>query len=217
MTDVKIKKLVVFLILVFIVSLVSVGCSSGGDTQKTANVAASNQGEKVVLPKDAPELMGRVKEIIGNEVTIYKAEIVENAGNAVEGQRPASPEEVQNNRGQGQTQTQGQGQRPDNMGARMKMTDQTETLIIPVGTPIVMMQRGATEANTVALTEIKKDQMLRIWKNDGEISLVQVISGMGAGNRQGQAAGNNGQQGSGGAGFGGAAGFGPPPGTSGGR
>ncbi|RYD03358.1 hypothetical protein N752_20085 [Desulforamulus aquiferis] len=141
---------------------------------------------------------------MGNEVTIYKMDTAQNEG-AGEGQRPnPGQEEAQNNPGQGQQQGQAQsqqGQRPENMGPRMVISDETETFIIPVGTPIVMLQRGSAESSTVALTEIKKDQMLRIWKQEGEISLVQVIGSMGAGNRQGQGQGGRGQ-GMGGGGFG---------------
>lgn len=236
----KFNKLIFMLTVTFVAAMV-VGCSNGTESpQKVTqeNTATLSEGQKVALPEEQPALIGKVKEIVGNEVTVFKGEVSQNEGTPNEG----APNEGAPNEGapkeesvseeaqekinairekvangtitpeQAREELQNLGLQPNqNPNRGMKFTEQTETFIIPVGTPIVTMQRGTNEANQVGLTEIKKDTILRIWKKDGTVTFVQVISAMG--NRQG--AGGN-VPGAGG-GMPPGMGFGPPAGMGGGR
>jgi hypothetical protein len=220
--SVKLNKLILMLVVTFAAVLV-VGCSSGiNAAQKVTqeNAATVSEGQKVALPEEQPALTGKVKEIVGNEVTVYKAEA--NPNEETPKEEPLSEEardklqaireKVQN----GTITSEQAKEEMDKLGIQpgptrnpMKFTEETETFIIPVGTPIVTMQRGSNEANQVELTEIKKDTVLRIWKNGDAVSFVQVIGGSG---QRGTGQGTNGQ----GPGFGGDMppdmGGGPPPG-----
>lgn len=165
----KIAVLVITLIMV-----TAAGCG-GAETTQEAGADTAAQEQQVALPEEAPALIGKVKEIVGNEVTVFKAELPQNQTAPAE--RPVN----QNSTGQGQNNA-GQsrdnpGQRPLNKGMAMNFTEETETFLIPVGTPIVSMQRGTGKASQVALTDIKKDTILRVWKQDGNITFVQVAGG----------------------------------------
>lgn len=195
------------LVLVLILALMSVtvfGCSnSGSETAQKAqgNNETASESQKVALPEEKPAFFGKVKEIVGNEVTVYIGQVAQNNGTQKE---PANQTQNQT-QNPNQTQNQNQpnsGANPGNRGFRMNFTEETKTFIIPVGTPIATMQRGSKEANQVGLTEIKKDTVLRVWEKDGSVSFVLVAGGNGAMRRQG--AGSNG------------AGAGYPPGMGGG-
>lgn len=188
----------VFAFIVLLIAAVAAGC--GGGTEGTQKVPQGNNAavsEKVALPEERPSLIGKVKEIVGNEVTVFKGEVPQNQGTPA-GQ-PANQDQAQG----------AQGARPQNRGMGMTFSGETETFLIPVGTPIVTMQRGTGEVSQVGLTEIKKDAIIRVWKNEDAISFVQVM-GANMPRGTGQGAGGNRQ----GAGTG--AGGGIPPGMGGG-
>ena len=137
----KFRNLIRVLLLIFISTLV-VGCSSAAETaQKTAqdNRSTVDGSEKVTMPEGRPTLMGKVKEIIGNEVTVYIAEAPQNEGAVKEeaSKQPQTGESSQPN------------QQAVNRGFAMNFTEETKTFIIPVGVPIVTMQRGSAEASDV--------------------------------------------------------------------
>lgn len=145
------------------ISIAAAGCGGTAETSQKDNSTVV-EGEKVTLPEESPTLIGKVKEIVGNEVTIYIGQVAQNEG---------TPKENSN-----LTQTQNQNQdnkggRPENAGFGMKFTEETETFLIPVGIPIVTMQSGS-DPKQVELTKITEDSILRIWKEDGTISFVQV-------------------------------------------
>ncbi|SHK39721.1 hypothetical protein [Desulforamulus aeronauticus] len=186
----KVKRMMVALLLV-VMSLTVIGCSGSGGTEAAPKEAqeakeTSNESQKITIPEEKPAFIGKVKEIVGNEVTVYKAEVNQNQGPSQENQaREVQPQErpakdSSADQAQTPTPTQGdQGARPGNGGFRMNFTEETETFMIPVGVPIVTMQggRGSQEATVVQLTQIKKDTVLRIWKTDDEVSFVQVTGG----------------------------------------
>ncbi|MEG6521829.1 hypothetical protein [Desulfotomaculum sp. 1211_IL3151] len=155
-----------------------VGCSGGGTATNEKAVQSETSGtQKVTMPEDRPAFMGKVKEIVGNEATIFKAEIDPN-GEVPQG-APANQPQSQNQQPANQA-----GSQPANSGARgnqggpgMSFSEEAETLLIPVGVPIVSMQRGSQEVTEVGLSQIKKDTLLRIWETNGEISFVQVMGG----------------------------------------
>lgn len=185
-------KRIMLVLVVALLSLTVVGCSGSSGTggteasQKEAQEAkeASSGSQKVSLPEEKPAFMGKVKEIVGNEVTVYKAEVNQNQGPPQESQaKDAQLKEKQaKDSPENQTQTPNQANqeaRPGNGGFRMNFTEETETFMIPVGVPIVTMQRGggSQEATVVELSQIKKDTVLRIWKTNDEVSFVQVTGG----------------------------------------
>lgn len=191
----------VFVLMIVLIAAIAVGCSGGTEaTHKDSqeNNAAVSEGQKVALPEERPALIGKVKDIVGNEVTVFKGELPQNRGTPTE--QPATQSQNQAN----------QGARPQNRGMGITFTEETETFLIPVGTPIVTMQRGTGEVTQVGLTEIKRDTILRVWKKDDTISFVQV-TGANMPRGTGQGAGGNRQ----GAGTGAGAGGGIPPGMGG--
>ncbi|MFZ7101958.1 MAG: hypothetical protein ACOWWO_04760 [Peptococcaceae bacterium] len=203
-------KTAAFLLLLFFGVLLTASCSNGNNSETAPTAAPA--GEEIIVPEKTPDLMGRVIEVIGNEVTIYKME-----GNFAQGmgQRQANSGADSGDQGEQQEQIpdtnnsspNNQEQRPENTTPRVTTAEEKEAFIIPVGTPIVMMQRGSTEPAIVGLTEIKKEQILRIWKNDEDtVEFVQLMGG--AGQRSGSGQG----PGFGGGGFPG----GMPPGGMGG-
>ncbi|AEG59213.1 hypothetical protein [Desulforamulus ruminis] len=204
----KFPNLIRVLLFIFISTLV-VGCSNTAETaQKTPqeNSSTADGSEKITMPEGRPTLMGKVKEIIGNEVTVYIAQAPQN--------EEAPKEEATK---QPQTEESSQpNQRAGNRGFAMNFTEETKTFIIPVGVPIVTMQRGSAEVSDVGLTGVKKDAILRIWEQDGAISFVQVTGGGGqTGNRQGTGSNGAGGGANGPGGMGGMGG--PPPGMGGNR
>lgn len=145
------------LILIFLLfSMSTMSCSSGTENQKTEGQTQSKAeslvtSENIDVPREKPDLIGKVKDIVGNEVTAYKVEIAEATEQETQENtlKPAADETNQNS----------QDLRRANRPFDLKVTEETETFIIPVGTPIVTMQRGTNETKTIALTEIKKDQL----------------------------------------------------------
>ncbi len=179
-------KRIILVLMVALLSLTVVGCSGGTEAapkEAQEAKAGSSESQKVSLPEEKPALIGKVKEIVGNEVTVYKAEVNSNQGPPQESQTKDAQrkeEQAKNSSEKSQTPNQNnQGARPGNGGFRMNFTEETETFMIPVGVPIVTMQggRGSQEATVVQLTQIKKDTVLRIWKTNDEVSFVQVTGG----------------------------------------
>ncbi|MTV48384.1 hypothetical protein GJ688_05230 [Heliobacillus mobilis] len=206
------------------------GCNSNGAS--TSNPTAQSQsgkegttnGAAITLPDRQPELVGKVKDIVGNEVTLYKGKIEQNQDGAssnnngsdgtangngqnqnnqnrrnrqnnLNGQNDQTGQNSQNGQNGENRNQRDNGQRPAGMG-RMTFTDETETILIPVGTPLATMQRGSRDAVSAQLTDIKKDQIIRIWKKGDTIEFVQLLGGVSGSQRPDR------QQGSGQAGSG---------------
>lgn len=180
----------------FLISVLTLmaACSNTENPSKEVAATPELNGENLAVPERTPNLMGRVVEVIGNEVTVYKMEAdlaQRTPGAGGEGNQRASVSATAGN------------QRP-----QMLASGEKEAFVIPVGTPIVSVQRGnSIQLTTVELTEIKKDQILRVWKDEGIVEFVQLMST--SGNRG--AGGNTGGQNQGQGGF-----LGMPPGGGGG-
>ncbi|MFZ5942637.1 MAG: hypothetical protein ACOYVD_00865 [Bacillota bacterium] len=173
------KKIVLLLLLAALLFIM--GCQN--KETATANIVQENSPtEAPAVPERVPDLMGRVKEVIGNEVTIIKMDPA--LGQRI-GQRGNSDQQRETN-DSNQPQpgdnvaVSNQGQKPQNIPTQDPTAQETEPFIIPVGTPIVMMQRGNTNPTIIDLTEIKKDQILRVWKYEGYVEFVQVLGGIGS-------------------------------------
>jgi len=157
-----------------LVMLFAAGCGSDTGAANADNTAAVVDAEKVVVPEGEPALVGKVKEIVGNEVTVYIAEMPAGSGGIPVGNRQPIAS--------GEAPPDNQAQRPQAPRAGFKVSEETETFIIPVGTPLATVQRGAGEAARTELSEIKKEQFIRVWKKDEAIVFVQIMAM--PGNRQ---------------------------------
>ncbi|MEG6513852.1 hypothetical protein V6C32_18310 [Desulforamulus ruminis] len=151
------------LLLVFIAAITA-GCQSSDAEEGQKASPGMAESEKVTLPQGEPALIGKVKEIIGNEVTVYIAQAAQNG----ETDKPADQTETQNQ--------EHKGERTGTLGGEVTFSEETETFLIPVGVPMVAMQSGRNEAGEIELTKITADAILRIWKTDGAISFVQVTN-----------------------------------------
>jgi len=200
---VNLKNVLLVLILICILALTA-ACSGKEDANGKVTTAAS-EAEALTVPERVPDLMGRVVGIIGNEVTIYRIEgnFPQTASGRGGGQKPANIAENQNNSEQSSRENPGL----ENRMPQITVSEEKEAIIIPVGTPIVTIQRGSTQAISVGLTEIKKDQILRVWKDEDIVEFVQLMAV--AGGRGGTGGGQNPGQGgfSGGGGIPGGGGF----------
>lgn len=172
----------IFLSVLVLVLFFSFGCGKAEQSQPTGNLSKENADSGIIIPEESPALIGRVKEIVGNEVTIYKME--RNSAKVAENKSNSNSDNANSSASGNEKSPKGGG------GAPMKLTGETETFLIPVGTPIVQRQRGGSEPTTVDLSEIKADQLMSIWKEDDNIVLVQIM-GIG-GSRAGGNQGNNG-------------------------
>lgn len=190
---------VVCILVIAAIPLAGAGCTSSSNTSAqsnaTASTSANSTAEKVTLPKDQPALVGKVKEIVGNEVTIYKAQGTLPRMRPPEGTAPSNNGNRYNSSNgynrDNSNNGNNTGSRPAGKGPGMQFTKETETLIIPVGTPMAIAQRGG-EATSISLTDIKKDQILLIWKKDGAVSFVEVMGDMGNRNSNSNQQGSNG-------------------------
>ncbi len=160
------KLLAVLTIAVAAVALV--GCGSGSAEEPNQTDAAVGEVNKVTLPQERPDLIGKVKEIVGNEVTMYKAEM--NTGESTS----TSDQQIEEQQTDNQQAAQQAG--PGKSGFKMNFSETAETITIPVGTPIVSRQRGANEVTEVGLSGIKQDSILQIWRQDDTITFVQVMA-----------------------------------------
>ena len=202
------------LVLVAVTTLISiavVGCSSETKAPQQDDAAAVSENQTVVIPQEQPSLMGKVKDIVGNEVIVFKGEVNQTEGPPKEEPKPLTEEAQDQIKAirekvaagtitpeQAREELQSLGIQPNQTQNRMEFTEETETFIIPVGTPIVTMQRGTNEANQVELTDITKDNILLIWKKDDVVEFVQLMGGGRAGNRESM--GGNGERPGGGMG-----------------
>lgn len=165
------------------------GCGSSTADSGQATPAK----ETISIPQEEPAITGMVKAIVGNEVTIYKM--------AAPQGRPETPASDQQTSATASTQdkaktgskTEDAGRQTANTnsppaangaedtdsspadGTKTPPSGETETFIIPAGAKIVAMNGG--ENTTAALTDIKENQMIRVWKTNETISLVQVMGG----------------------------------------
>jgi hypothetical protein len=157
--------------LLMVVLLGVAGCSSGEEAAQGNDSAPVAGDETIALPEETPALIGRVKEIIGNEVTVYKMQLPSQDGRPTRQEGTQNPPNQPDQQDQADQSNQAQGNRP----AMTEATGETETLIIPVGTPIVTVDRSTNETTSVELTEIKADQILRVWMEDDTVQFVQVM------------------------------------------
>ncbi|MCW2278217.1 hypothetical protein [Heliophilum fasciatum] len=208
------KGILLFTMVVATTALTACGNSGSALTDPASKSVSERQNVGMNRPQRPPELTGKVKEINGNTVVVYKAAVDESqavpaSGNSANNPAPpTAPGQGLRGNGQGQgprgngpnaddPNGPDQGQRsngPNGQGLRrgtpMTFTEETETLTIPEGTTITQMQRGQGQT-TLQVAELKKDQILHVWKTDNTIELIQVMSDRSNGGNGGN--GGNGQ------------------------
>ncbi len=198
----KINKLFLALVVTFVAMFVF-GCSSAKQTPNQANENIVAEDEQIAIPEEEPTLTGKVKEIVDNKVTVYKAAALDQASGqppANEGPPGGNPPANEGTPGENPpsktdqaTDPNNDKPRPGNMPPELQVTEETETFTIPADTPIVSMQRGS-ETIQMNLTDIKADQFLRVWQKDDAVYFVQVMSGVGPRAGNPEDTGNNGPE-----------------------
>lgn len=161
------KKLLVLMVLLLL--LVSAGCASDtgqeGNNVNEPSISDENTSDAVVQaphPQSSPpDLIGEVKTIQGNKVTVYKANLNEDIKPPEAGGR--QKEQMSKEQRQ-EMQDKSPEERSQRMAERFQVTEETYDLIIPVGTSILKKQRPGSEATS------KSDEMLEIGDiNEGDL------------------------------------------------
>ncbi len=154
------------LIVLILLSLVLTGCTEANESDNAASSNSNNEAqikenerEEGQRDRRRPDMFGRVKSIIGNEIVLEIAEMP---------QRPTNKSGEQGNKTAGVPGGgNGDGERPRGVGMReIKLTGETATLLIPVGIPIsTRSQNGMKE---IDLADIYVGATLQIWFDDEE-------------------------------------------------
>lgn len=170
------KILSMFLLMVCLV-IVTAGCNQ--DSANTAQVSKTAGTGETSIPGDDPALMGKVKEIIGNEVTIYEMAVPDNNQAGPPPQEnilpDTSPRYALEEEAPINAETAGSS---DDFAPTIPIpTESTETVtfLIPAGTPIIGMNTGQEGTSLLTLSDISEGSTIRVWKNDGIITTVQVM------------------------------------------
>lgn len=148
-----------FFAVLFLSFCLLTACNNSSDhaSSKSTEFETSSENTNYELPARIPDLQGKVKEIIGNEVTIFKMMSSDAQGSKNLADKEALPKKPGGN--------------------RLQLSTETECFMIPVGIPIVTlkMTEGQRTAQSVDMTEITKDAILKIWKaEDGTVEFVQL-------------------------------------------
>lgn len=178
----KVNKLMSKVLIVIIcLSVVLAGCT---ESKESGDVASKNTINEVQEEKDdnsegqrsrnRPDMFGRVKSIIGNEVVLEIAEMPQIA---------VDKDDDQKNKAAGAPTGggNGTGQRPEGVARReLKFTGETATLLIPIGIPITTRFQG--DSKEIDLADIYAGVSLQIWfddidKEDRMITRVMMMQG----------------------------------------
>ncbi|WZL72348.1 hypothetical protein QBE52_14805 [Clostridiaceae bacterium 35-E11] len=151
--------------------------ASSESEQNTAENTAGQDKENRRI-QNRPDLFGKVKSIIGNEVVLELAEMPqseEGKGRQVQGEGTSGGESSANQGGQMGVQG---GRSAGNR--QLKLTGETATVLIPVGVSVTIFSKG--EAKEIDIADIYEGSMLQIWfdENDKEnqiITRVMVMQG----------------------------------------
>jgi len=127
-------------------------------TQQASDQATNGNA----LPSEKPAYIGKVKDVANGQVIINKAEL------------PAQPQGSPQGAPQGD---QGANKRGPGQGGGMKFSDQTDTIAIPANAQVVTGSPRGGNISAIKVSDIKKDQIIRVWEKDGAITFVQVMDG----------------------------------------
>lgn len=166
----SVKKSLVY-IMMFILLLTAVGCSSKPKTGPTETPNPQViEGNKVdERPEGTPDLEGKVKQIRGNEITLLK--VIRTRAELTEEEKAKRRQQMMNLSPEERAKLQAE---------MFKVTDESIDVIIPVGVPIVSNQNagGKLVTESVSLSEIRQGNIVRFWFAEGspdEIIHVQVM------------------------------------------
>ncbi|WP_432666309.1 hypothetical protein R9X47_08180 [Wukongibacter baidiensis] len=159
------------LIVLICLSAVLTGCT---EANEPSNASPSNQNTEAQLEENKqkdgqnarkrPDMFGRVKSIIGNEVILEIAEMPQTKAGKGENQGEKA---AGSTGGAGNGGGKGEGKGSQGAGMReLKLTGETATLLIPVGIPIsTRSQNGMSE---IDLADIYVGSTLSIWFEDND-------------------------------------------------
>lgn len=170
------KSKIVFIFLSIV--LIFTACSKAEvqvdtDIETSGKAESSNPGNNTQRKMNSrPDMFGKVKSIIGNEVILEMAEMPEMPD------RQQQSKNGQNNSGQKSNGGNG-GMRPEGMkpeNRQLKLTGETATLLIPVGIPITT--RSQVDTKEIDIADIYEGVMLQIWfdKSDKENKTITKVS-----------------------------------------
>ncbi|MCY6371340.1 hypothetical protein [Clostridium ganghwense] len=160
------KKILCLILSVISVTGLFVGCSGANKTASNSNTTAISGAEKKGensktenKNRNQAYIMGKVKNIVGNEITIDLVDMPE---------RPQRSEGETKKKGE-ETKGMGSGGSRERVADNIKLTGESEVVIIPVGTPIVSNKRGddGMEKTELQLEDIYEGMILQIWLKAG--------------------------------------------------
>ncbi|QJD84457.1 hypothetical protein [Cohnella herbarum] len=184
------------------------GANVDGNAQDQQQDQAAGQGMGR-SPMMGADLMGKVKSIDGETITLYKSSFVPGARGGDGGQRPPNEGQDGGNNpnsgnqdgnpqppsGEGSPPAQGEGQGRGRPGMAEMFSDETVDVQVTSATKIVKMtfenqERKETE---ITLADLKADDVLSVDLEDGTQNAVTItlsegggFGGMGGGGRRGQ-------------------------------
>jgi len=184
---------VIALFLLLACMLLPAGCSQNEEQTSKAN---NTTVETVAVPDEFPALTGKVKTIIGNEVTLYQMAAPEdNQADTLKGSEtsassnistapadsiaPSNEENIQSAAAEAMPVMQQETSLPASAGEK-----ETVTFLIPAGAPIVGLSTGTDGAPLLSLSDISTGSMINIWKSGDTIKLVQVMTEQAGQNRK---------------------------------
>lgn len=153
------------------VSLLFAGCTKSSEPDDAVQTNMEQSTTKNKVKKARPDLYGKVKKIVGNEVTLELAELSERKEMSEEDRKKIKEQMQNSNPGEG-----GFGGQGNKMKREIKFTGETKNIIIPVGLPLVSSKRG--EETQLELGDIIEGTLLQIWLNEDEsVKAVRVMQG----------------------------------------
>lgn len=202
------KKWAILLGTVMIVSMVS-GCTSNTEasennaqsqnttsvTQETTDSSADETSDEV--QQDNADIMGKVKSINGNTITLYKSSMdpaeMMNSKPEGEGQTPPDGEVPTDGQSLAEGETPPEPKDGDGMGEPMGMddmfTDETTDIEVTTSTSIVSQSQGTESA--IAIADLKEGDIVTVWltSDTQEAEKISLGGGMmgGMGGPQGDA------------------------------
>jgi hypothetical protein len=174
----KIKNKIIFASIFLLSASLLSGCGSSNNDQKNAEVSREPDFEQ---PERQPDVMGIVKSVTGNEVTILKLDISKlgERGGSGEEEATGDTEKITPSLSSGGMGGMGGGMGrsrdtsvsdEDRIEMMKSRTVGEMTILIPVG--IQMLTPGSDEINEsersiaeATFDEIKQDKMVNIWLN----------------------------------------------------
>ncbi|MBA1335095.1 MAG: hypothetical protein HPY66_0717 [Firmicutes bacterium] len=150
------KKNTVLPVCIVIAIFLLSACDSGAGVNSELQNQGPSRNDVSLFggPDRNPDVFGKVKSILGNELVVYKLD--SNREELADAEKEKLRNEMQN------LSPEEKAKRREE---RNKTAGETLELIIPVGTPIISLSNlsGKTEVTELQISDIKEGQTLRIW------------------------------------------------------